>query len=426
MRGERAARGGRGTPLTSSGTGTALPAAHDRIAPTLRVVAEAVQEGVVPGAVVDIRVDGEPAASEAFGWSKLEPDKIPMTTASVFDLASLTKPLATAATTLALCEQGVLSLDEPVHWLLPELKLLGGYGVTLRRLMSHSSGVPGWRPLYAYSHDRESLIAALGRLSPAYEPGSRWEYSCVGYVILGLALEARAGRPLDDLFDEFVRRPSGAATIGYAARLGDVPYVSTETRNHYEQAMLARAGVRFSRWRDSCRPGEVNDGNAWYALSGVSGNAGLFGTASDAGKLGQAWLDALVGKASFLSRATARLATSVQASWKGADRGLGWELHALRCPQPGAAGIPPSSQAFFPAASWDENVGPRSSGELLGPSAFGHTGFTGTSLWIDPDAQLVAALLTNSTHPRVPADGSGMRSLRARFHNSLAVAAAQT
>jgi serine-type D-Ala-D-Ala carboxypeptidase len=390
-----------------------------QVAAGLRVVDEAVQSGVVPGAVVDVRINGEVTASEAFGWSQLEPTKVPMTTASVFDLASLTKPLATATIALALCDRGSLSLDEPVHWLLPELKLLGGAGATIRRLMSHSAGVPGWRPLYAYGRDRDSLLAALARFSPAYEPGSRWEYSCVGYVILGLALEKRAGQSLDALFDELVRCPAGAATVGYPSILGDVPYVSTETRNCYEEAMLDRAGMSFSDWREACRPGEVNDGNAWYALGGVSGNAGLFGTARDAGMLGQAWLDALEGNSSLLSRAAARLATSVQASWRGADRGLGWELQSSRSPQKDASAIPPSSQAFFPPAEWDESFGPRSSGELLGSTAFGHTGFTGTSLWVDPEAHLVATLLTNSTHPRISVNGRGIRSLRARFHNAL-------
>lgn len=385
----------------------------------LRVVAEAVQSGVIPGAVVDVRVNGEVAASEAFGWSRAEPTKVPMTTASVFDLASLTKPLATATIALALCDRGILSLDEPVHWFLPELKLLGGSGATIRSLMSHSAGVPGWRPLYAYGRDHESIVAALARLSPAYEAGSRWEYSCVGYVILGLALEERAGQLLDALFDELVRRPAAAATVGYPSKLGDVSYVSTETRNFYEEAMLDRAGVPFSDWRASCRPGEVNDGNAWYALGGVSGNAGLFGTARDVGVLGQAWLDALDGNSSLLSRAAARLATSVQIGWRGVDRGLGWELQSSHAPQQDASSIPPSSRAFFPPAEWGESFGPRSSGELLGSTAFGHTGFTGTSLWVDPEAQLVATLLTNSTHPRVPVNGRGTRSLRARFHNAL-------
>ena len=383
------------------------------------------QSGVVPGAAVDVRINGKVVGSGAYGWAQVVPVHVPMTTTSVFDLASLTKPLATATIALALCERGVLSLDEPIHWLLPQLKLLGGAGATVRTLLSHSGGVPGWRPLYAYGRDRESVIASLAKLSPAYEAGSRWEYSCVGYVIVGLAIEERAASPLDGLFDELVRDASGARIIGYPSKLGDVPYVSTEVHNYYEEAMLDRAGVLFSGWRQVCQPGQVNDGNAWYALGGVSGNAGLFGTASDVGAVGQAWLDSVGDGSQLLSGPAARLAASVQASWRGVDRGLGWELHSGRRPERDGSAVPISSQAFFPVANWGESFQPRSSGELLGPGAFGHTGFTGTSLWIDPGARLVATLLTNATHPRVPTDDRSLRSLRARFHNVLALASSR-
>lgn len=166
--------------------------------------------------------------------------------------------------------------------------------------------------------------------------------------------------------------------------------------------MVAEAGLHFGGWRQDCLPGTVHDGNAWYALGGISGNAGLFGTAHDVGLLGQMWLDTgRVGTRRVLSEWTAQAATSDVTEHLNEARGLGWQINRT------ARGDSTRSDADISSA-----------GNMLGVRAFGHTGFTGTSVWIDPDLDLVAVLLTNRVHPTVR-ERAVITDLRRRFHDAV-------
>ena len=210
--------------------------------------------------------------------------------------------------------------------------------------------------------------------------------------------------------------PLGLEDTGYRPPADPDRYATTEDGNAFERRMAVWAGLDFDGWRDGCYPGEVNDGNAHYALDGVSGHAGLFATAHDVGVLGQIWLDGGQYEGTrILSEPAVRLATTNQSPEHHARRGLGWALASTQ--PPSRTELTRADAGFFPPAAspWV----PRSSGELLSERAFGHTGFTGTSLWCDPDLGLVAVLLTNATHPVVDL-AKGMDRLRARFHNAVA------
>ena len=386
--------------------------AFDNIATVVRT---AVDAGVVPGAVAFVRHRDEVVMHDAFGSASTDPDVRPMTIETVFDLASLTKPLVGAGVALALVDQGCFSLDEEVTRFIPELKSFRAKGVTMRRLLAHTAGVTGWRPVYVLASGPADVIRAIDDLSLASRPGSRFEYSDLGYMILGLALERAGGAELSALAAELIFQPCGLTRTGYRPEFPRDQYAVTEEGNAFERRMATWAGWDFGGWRTTFHPGEVNDGNAHYGLAGVSAHAGLFSTAAEVGVLGEMWLRRgdHDGRR-VLSTAIVDLAVSDQMPPTNARRGLGWDLFKPRGPTLEELGR--ADAGFFPPTSspWS----PRSSGELLSPAAFGHTGFTGTSVWIDPSRDIVAVLLTNATHPQVDLD-KPVNALRARFANAV-------
>ena len=386
---------------------------HVRVA-----IQTAVDNGAVPGAVAVVRHRGEVLLHEAFGSASLVPQSRAMTPDTVFDLASLTKPLVGAGVALALVDRGCFSLDEEVTTWLPELEQLRAKGVTLRRLLAHTAGVPGWRPVYTGAKGSGDVVRAIDALGLAAAPGSRFEYSDLGYMLLGVALERAGGADLADLARELIFDPCDLSRTGYLPKGMTEECATTEEGNAFERRMADWAGLQFGRWRTTFHPGEVNDGNAHYGLGGVSAHAGLFSTAADVSMLGEMWLRrGSHHETPVLSPASVGLAISNQMPPGYAPRGLGWDLS--RPGGPTLEEIRRADAGFFPPVA--SPFTPRSSGELLSPSAFGHTGFTGTSIWIDPVLDVVAVLLTNATHPHVDLD-KPVNSLRARFANTVAAA----
>jgi CubicO group peptidase (beta-lactamase class C family) len=381
-------------------------------------IQNAVDAGVVPGAVALVRHRGEVVLHEAFGSASVGPENRPMSPDTVFDLASLTKPLVGAGVALALADRGCFSLDEEVTTWLPELEQFRAKGVTLRRLLAHTAGVTGWRPVYTGAEGAGDVVRAIGALGLAAPPGSRFEYSDLGYILVGVALGRAAGAGIAELARDLIFEPCGLTRTGYLPGGPAPDFAVTEEGNAFERRMADWAGLDFARWRTSFHAGQVNDGNAHYGLGGVSAHAGLFSTAADVGTLGEMWLrrGAHEGRP-VLSPAAVDLALSNQMPPGDAPRGLGWEL--FRRVGPALDEIRRADAGFFPPVA--SPFTPRSSGELLSPSAFGHTGFTGTSIWIDPELDVVAVLLTNATHPRVD-QGKPVNALRARFANTVAAA----
>ncbi len=307
----------------------------------------------------------------------------PVDTALLWDLASLTKPLATA-TLLLLARRDGLDLDAPIGEALAELAGSPWAGVTFRQCAAHTAGFPAWEPLYGRAAlGREGYLEALARVAPAARPGEAAVYSCLGFIALGIALERAAGCDLAVLFRELVAEPLGLAEellftppAGAAVAAGSA-WPVTEGR------LLAERGLAVAP--PPAPPGAVacDDGHA-RGLAGVAGNAGLFGTAAAVARLAAEYLP---GGGELLDADEAALATANLAPGLAQARGLGWQLAA----SPGC-----------------------SAGPALPPSAFGHTGFTGASVWVDPESGTVMVLLGSRLHPggRTP----DLHPLRRRFH----------
>jgi CubicO group peptidase (beta-lactamase class C family) len=352
----------------------------------------AVQDGVFPGGVLAARSDGDVRVLVAAGTLSLEPASVPVQASTVYDLASLTKPLATATSVLLLVQAGKLQLDVAVGNILVELKGTPIGSATLRDLLTHRSGLPGWRPLY------ERLVVeglAWGRAEPSVvrqavlrlikdEPlvsriGEQTLYSDLGFILLGFAVERASGLLLDEYFAQAVAHPLGARPLFFSRAASTLP-------SSVNQPGVMIAPTEWDEWRKRLLKGEVHDENA-AAMGGVSGHAGLFGNAGAVLAVSGAWLASYHGDRSLLDRELVRQFTTRQSQTPRSSWALGWDTPSV----------------------------PSSSGTHCSPEAFGHLGFTGTSLWIDPQRRLEVVLLTNRVHPSRKNDA--IRAFRPMIHD---------
>ncbi|MFE5141410.1 serine hydrolase domain-containing protein [Streptomyces fagopyri] len=304
------------------------------------------------------------------GWTGTRAwDGPPLQGDEQWDLASVTKPIVGLAV-MALVERGALDLAGVVGSYLPEYRGGNKADLTLAQLLTHTSGLPGQVPLYREHPTRAALLEALRLLPPRTAPGTRVEYSSQGFILLGLIAESAAGAPLDELVDRLVCAPLGMKATGF------VP----------DAALRARAvATEDCPWRGHVVTGEVHDENA-VVLDGIAGHAGLFAPIADLERLGRSLA---AGAREVLRPETFALMTAAHTDAHALRRGLAW-------------------QGQDPVGS---PVGPS-----FGPTSFGHTGFTGTSIWIDPATGRYAVLLTNRVHPsRV---GDGIVSVRRAFHTA--------
>ncbi|MER6947950.1 serine hydrolase domain-containing protein [Nonomuraea sp. NPDC000554] len=288
-------------------------------------------------------------------------DGDPVGPGTLWDLASLTKPIVGLAV-MALVETGELALDDPIARHLPEYADTGKAGITVFELLTHTSRIPGQQPLYRHCRTRQELLDALVGLPLRAEPGV--EYSSQGFMILGLMAESAAGVPLDRLVRERVTEPAG---------MDDTRFLLPERDRG------RAAATEDCPWRGRIVQGTVHDENA-EVLGGVAGHAGLFGTLDDLTTLGRALCR---GGAGVLGARTLSLMTATRTG----GRALAWQ-------------------------GWQRGCG---GGDLLSPSAYGHNGFTGTSLWVDPELDVFAVLLTNRVHPSRASTAIGR--IRTTFHN---------
>jgi serine-type D-Ala-D-Ala carboxypeptidase len=347
--------------------------------------------GAYPGAAAAVGGAQGIVALRAFGHAAVEPEPVPMAPDTVFDLASLTKVVATTPALLRLLEDGAFALETPVWHIFPAFS---DKRVTIRHLMTHTSGLPAWRGLYLDHHGWEAYLEAICATPLVRDPGTQVEYSDLGFMLLGGLIQRVTGQTLPEYCSREVFAPLGMTTTRWLPEAPPHTFAATETGNQVEYGMCKERANSFARWRRGVLRGQVNDGNAWYGLDGVSSHAGLFGTAEDLARYAQAWLR---GGEPLLSRYTAALATRNYTHGMSDQRGLGWQK-------------PPAGP--FPN-------GRASCGDLLSPAAFGHTGFTGTSLWIDPDKDLFVILLTNRLHPYAK---DGLFGVRPAFHNAVVAA----
>lgn len=376
-----------------------------------KIVEEGIERGIFSGYQLSI-ADGKNVLFQLAGGKRSLAEKAnPMGKEMLFDLASLTKPISTATTALKMVEKGYFSLDESLARYIPK-EFQQRFGkVSFRHLLNHSSGIRAWYPTYSQGVSREKIMDLILNLEPVYEPGEKNEYSCLGYTLLGLLLEKIGEGSLDQLAQKFVFEPLEMENTLYKPLekgYREEDLVFHEKGHTIEKGMVNRAGFSYSGWREGFAPGEVNDGNAAYSMGGISGNAGIFSNSSDLTKFGQAWLASLEGKG-FLSRSIANLALSEQE--KGLKEfGLGWVLLNNRLKKPAEKS---SMAPFLPTPIFPE-IGPVPAGELFSDGSFGHTGFTGSSIFIDPEYERVVVFLANHLHPQFKA---GLNFLRARLHN---------
>ena len=341
----------------------------------------AVRAGLAPGFVaLAVRADG--GGVSWFVGRRAVAD-YPVDADTMFDLASLTKPLATT-TLLLLARRDGVGLDTRLGDLLPELAASPWREVTVEQCASHTAGFPAWEPLYAAAGPgREGYLEALARLERVAAAGERCVYSCPAFVALGLALERAAGSDLATLFRELVAVPLGIADELLFAPPAGTPVAGGQREPFVERRLLAERGVAAPVLPEAPGTTPCDDGNA-RGLGGAAGNAGLFGTAGAVAALAAEYLP---GGGELVTAEEAELATGELTGGLEQSRGVGWQ----RAPTPGC-----------------------SAGPALTLSSFGHTGFTGTSVWVDPDAAAVFVLLSNRLHPggRTP----DLHPLRRRFH----------
>jgi len=362
---------------------------QDKIfAPAFAILHEAINQKAFPAASVAVTHSGSLVALKALGSFTSEAgapsssrslreggqDAVHPTT--LFDLASLTKAVATTTIAMLLYERGLLDLEAPVSAIVPEFTTDAARDprrqeVTLRMLLTHSSGLPAHEKFFLKARTRAELLEAAFTTPLAVDPATRTEYSDIGFIILGTALERLA----DESLDRFSQREIFA------------PLAMTHTT--FNPPLEIRAKIPPTAddqtFRRRIIQGEVQDENA-SVLGGVAPHAGLFSTAEDLAKFAQAMLN---HGSPILRPETVALFTRRESTPPGTSRALGWDT---------------------PSA-------PSQSGKYFSPQSFGHLGYTGTSLWIDPTRQLSITLLTNRTWP--DCSNQAIKQIRPKFHDAI-------
>jgi len=369
-----------------------------------RIVWAAVEEELVPGAVLLVGLNGQTIHEKAFGYAQSyeygpEPMAEPteMTTATVFDLASLTKVFATTFGMMLLVDQGRVDLDAPVSTYLSAFSGVNKDSVTVRHLLTHSAGLYPWKPLYYHSDNRQDTYAYISGLELAYPVGKERHYSDLGFMLLGYLIDEVTGQPLEQFLAAELYEPLGLHTTGYLphaptptssdqASLGQARavtgFAATSHGNPFERKMVAdddfgyvceEDAETFQGWRRRVLIGEVNDGNSYHANGGVAGHAGLFSTAADL----QVLLDLLLNQGIYGGeRYLSEEVISQFLTQNEFDNGLGWAM----------------SSSVLPV-------------DDLPAGAFGHTGFTGTFALAVPESRLTVILLTNRQNVGVDSTG---------------------
>jgi uncharacterized protein YbbC (DUF1343 family)/CubicO group peptidase (beta-lactamase class C family) len=336
------------------------------------IVQAAIQNHEVPGAVLVVGHDGQVIYRKAFGSRSLEPTRTPMTVDTIFDIASLTKVVATTTAVMQLVEKGKVRLNDPVVKYIPEFGQNGKSDITVRDLLTHYSGLPPDVDLTHPWPGRDVGYSMAFASTPISPPGTRFIYSDVNFIVLAALIERVSGLPLDSYCDKNVFTPLGMSHTRFLPPASWLPQIAPTEYDEHGQMLH----------------GTVHDPTV-RRMGGVSGQAGLFSTADDLAKFAQALLS---GSAILSPLSVEKMTTPQQPPAATALRGLGWDIDS-----------PFSSNR----------------GELLPVGSFGHTGFTGTSLWIDPTTKTYIILLTNAVHPR--GQGSAI-SLRAKIATAVAAA----
>lgn len=332
------------------------------------ILRDGIARRAFPGAALAVTYEGSLVALKGLGNFTYEPDSAAVQPDTIFDLASVSKVLATTPMAMILYERGLLDIDSPVAAVFSGVK---SRDITFRMLLAHSSGLPAYVKLFEQAKTRDALLAAALAMPLEAAPNTRAAYSDIGFILLGSALERLAGESLDTFCAREIFGPlsmSGTNFCPPRAQRSSIP-PTVDDRD----------------FRHRVVHGEVNDENA-SVMGGVAGHAGLFAPAADVARFAECML---AGGSPILHPETVALFTKRHDSPPNTSRALGWDT--------------PSE--------------PSQSGQYFSPRSFGHLGYTGTSLWIDPDRRLSVTLLTNRTWP--DRASQLIKEVRPRFHDAV-------
>ena len=327
------------------------------------VIEKSIHEGQTPGAVLLVWHDGKVVYRKAFGNRALEPRREPMTVDTIFDVASLTKVIATTTAVMQLVARGEVRLNDPVMKYIPEFGQSGKEDITVRQLLIHHSGLKEDLDLAAPWEGRESAFRMAHEEKLIFPPGSKFLYSDINFISLGEIVERVSGSTIDKYCAAHIFSPLKMTHTAFLPPRGWLPKIAPTQYDEHERMLR----------------GVVHDPSA-RRMGGVAGHAGLFSTADDLSKFAQALLN---GSAILPPQIVTKMTTPQQPPTSTVLRGLGWDIDS-----------PFSSNR----------------GDLLPVGSYGHTGFTGTSLWIDPTTRTFIILLTNSVHPRGKGNVISLRS----------------
>ena len=356
---------------------------------------EAVAQGYFPGAVVLVSKGEKVAFERAFGFRSLVPDKTPMQLDTIFDLASLTKPLATTTAFMLMVREKKFSLDDRVTRFFTNFGVFGKTHVTFRHLLAHCSGLPAWKPyceeiVEKQKKGRVNFVASRGAKSYVFEqihrektvspPGTQSLYSDLGFMLLGEIIEEISGWTLDRYCQDKIFRPMGLRSTSFV----DLTLLRTR---RLQPVLEMIAPTEMCPWRKRIICGEVHDDNA-YAMSGVAGHAGLFSSARDIHQFLNCFRLCLRNKHTFLPATLLQDFLTRDSTVNRSTYALGWDT--------------PSSEDS-------------SSGSHFSPHSVGHLGFTGTSIWWDLEKDCHIIILTNRVHPS--RDNDKIKEFRPYIHN---------
>ena len=342
------------------------------------LVESALRSKLFPGMELLVARGDEALLHEAWGMLEVGPEAPAMRAGTVFDIASLTKPIATATLLLVLVEQGKLTLEDRIAAAFPEFETPEKRGITIRHLLTHTAGLPAWADFYSATSGPAEALQSLLHTPLQHPTGSAMLYSDLGFLILGELIRRVSGIRLREFFQRALAHPLRLTQTAFRPLEGAVSGTFAPTQ--------------YCPWRKQLLRGIVHDENA-YVFDQEGGNAGLFSTAADLWRFARMLLHGgeLEGVRVLAPRTVSRMIANHNPR-RLPPRGLGWDIKG-------------------------EGFGYMSCGELMQPGSVGHTGFTGVSLWIEPDSGMTVILLTNRVHMARERNQPEMMRFRPRLHN---------
>ncbi len=344
----------------------------------IAIIDGAIEKKVFPGAQITIIKNNELLLNEGYGFQTYDSSSTQITRNTIFDIASLTKVLATVPIVIKLIERKKLSLNQELHQFFPNIIGFDKKGITIRHLLTHSAGFKSYIPFYKnkFINTEEEIVKSIIESELEYEPGTRILYSDLGFILLSSIINKIAGKQIDKLSYEWYYKSLGMNSTQFNPSLSLMNQIApTEIDNLYRKRLVHA---------------EVHDENA-FLMGGVSGHAGLFSNSMDIAKYGQLWLNKGLSNGKRIIQADQIIKFTQKDSLNGKEYTLGWDI---------------------PSKNQDS-----SAGDYFSSGSIGHLGFTGCSLWIDIKRNIIVVLLTNRIHPS--REGKGIYHIRREFHNKV-------